>query len=147
MKEAKRSSRAFGKYREVIKLLTESNDRTGLNFVQDLVNKCSRYFEIMKIIEEARNPERRYRKDIPQIPLERLSVMESMRGTAHNEVIRALHKVNDYLFENYGRKAPGGGIYYLNIDKQKLAKLDRGEIAKWVELLVSALYKEGILRR
>ena len=146
MKEAKKSSKALRKYKEVVVLLTRAGDRQGLVFVQDLVNKCVDYFELMAILEQQRTPERRFKSNIDKLPQERLIAIERMRGTKHNAVIGQLDKVNDYLFKRY-KRVSSGGIYYLDIDPRKLSKLSREEVAKWVVLLVTALYEEGIVRK
>ena len=153
--------KALERYEKIVGILRQREDRTGLVLVNELIEKCVAYFELLSIIAANRetifkSEVRRMRSQLPEIPRERLIAAEETRLITHNEVIWKIEEVNAYLFRTYGEEGngvliPRGGIYsqnpiHVEYEGGNLIKY-RTDIANWVIYLVNALYRRGLISK
>ena len=97
MKKTRDEEKAFERYQQIISLLNKAEDREGIALVQDLINKCIEYFEIIGILsssEALKTGLSKVRRSLEAISEKRISAAEGLRSDKHNAAISQLEKVN-----------------------------------------------------
>ncbi len=142
--ESIESEKAYERYKQIVDILNEEKDQEGLVMVQNLVEGCIDYAELITILTAAEKA---------GTPKGKAIGTSSQRGAKHNYVIDQLEKVNRYLFKKYGiegkgGKIPIGGIY--SLDPYSLyngGRINRWAVADWAYYLQETLFRRGIIKR
>lgn len=147
MKETRNETKAFERYKQIVDLLSEAEDKQGLTLVQELIEKCVNYVNKVVAMQKIREL-RTHRAGAARDNIEETSPLDKARRLSHEALISQLRIVNRYLFQNYeaGTEVPIGGIY--SLEPMTLAEntLDRNAIGDWSFHLANALFKRGIVR-
>lgn len=142
MELSREEQKAFDRYRQIINLLLEMNDRRGLKLISELINKANSYIRTVtqiethiKILELKDVSSEEYRTSV--------SNMDRNRKIAHNVLMSQLTIVNRYLFkhEKLQGKIPLGGIY--SLEPQSID--NREAVGDWAHYLIRALVLNGII--
>lgn len=87
---------AYERYKLIIALLNEINDKKGLGLVAELVEKCVNYLETVVAAEVIAKTEK-FRMEERQLA-EEISRLDQRRRLSHEALISQLYIVNRYTF-------------------------------------------------
>ncbi len=145
MVENKESEKAFERYKEIIGFLNAEEDKQGIKLVDELIKKALNYLNNLSRIRTLETIEV-FRRDLDRQSYNaELENLDRVRKISHDALISQVKIVNRYLFKNYKKDTPIGGIYSAN--PENLANENRTAIADWVKHLVDGLYRRGILKK
>ncbi len=139
--ESKESEKALERYKLIVDLLTEINDKRGLSLVKELAEKCITYINLITSME-LNIKILRFREASREEYQASITNMDKNKRLAHNALISQLTIVNRYLFkhENLKGKIPVGGIF--SLDSNRIT--DRRVVGDWAFYLVEGFSNEGI---
>lgn len=127
-------ARARLRYAQIRELLIKTNDRIGLDLLDDLVASCRNYVGFVVSMEHTiklisfRGEAWEQRKDI--------ETLDHSRKVRHDGLISKLQAFNRYLLTVHDPgSVPGGGIFSLDPDLMK----ERARVGDWAGYLVSGL--------
>lgn len=141
MSESKESPKAFERYQQIVDLLNSNNDKKGLKYVQDLVNKCREYVTVVANAERIGKLQR-FRSQTSEEEREEYKRLDQLRRIIHNALIAQLKLVNRYIFRDYKEQIPIGGIY--SLDPSTIE--NRTAVGDWAYYLFDSLVRRGIVR-
>lgn len=120
------------RFEEIIDLV--DGDEVALRLLEGLLEKAERYFSsVVKM--ESRLKMERFRLDPDQLR-ELTENLDQNRHMAHNALLSDLHILNRYLFKEFGKQVPVGGIF----SESPEAIRDRAAVGDWAGRLLYALY-------
>jgi len=140
-KESSESEEAFERYKLVVDLLSEIDDKKGLKLVRELIKYCIDYVQLVNDFETLGNLRKFRASNNTRAEAEEYVQIDHLRKLKHEALLSQLQIVNRYLFRSEGKEdIPAGGIYSFD----PVTIRDRIIVANWAKALVDALFRRGI---
>ena len=125
--------KAGQRYAEIFQLLRKTNDKVGLDLLNDLVKSCMDYFSFVQSMERTINLIRFREESWDQ--RDRISALDEARSRMHNSLISKLTAFNRYLFTMHDPSSvPIGGIF--SLDPAKIT--ERAIVGDWAMYLAQS---------
>jgi len=127
-------ARAKLRYKEIHELLLKTNDKQGLQLLDDLVASCIQYFQFVANMERIIHIARYQGEAWEQ--RERIAELDRNRKSIHDGLLARLTAFNRWLTTNHDpHSVPAGGIF--SLDPTLIT--DRTIVGDWSGYLVQAL--------